>query len=123
MTTSEIVAALDEEIGLLERAKALLSEAKPAARRRGRPKGSTNKQTSFNPSEFAAAKPRRKLGAAARERIAAAQRARWAKLKGTTKGTPAKRSAGKKTSTPKRAGKSPGNSPAKKPAAPVEATA
>jgi len=122
MTTNEIVGMLDEEIGLLERARALLSEAEPVARRRGRPKGSTNQQTSFNPSE-AAAKPRRKLGAAARERIAAAQRARWAKLKGTTKGTPAKRSAGKKTAAPKRAGKSAGSSPAKKAAAPVEATA
>jgi hypothetical protein len=119
MMTSEILDMLDEEIRLLERAKALLSEAEPAARRRGRPKGSTNQQTSFNPSEFVAAKLRRKLGAAARERIAAAQRARWAKLKGT----PPKKPAGKKTSAPKRAGKSPGSSPAKKPAGPVEATA
>ncbi len=122
MTTSEIVAALDEEIGLLERARALLSEAEPIARRRGRPKGSVNKQTSFNPAEIAA-KPKRKLGAAARERIAAAQRARWAKLKGTAKATPAKKSAGKKTGAPKRAGKSAGSSPAKKAAASVEATA
>ncbi len=40
MTINEIVAALDEEIGVLERAKALLTEAEPVARRRGRPKGS-----------------------------------------------------------------------------------
>ncbi len=53
MTTSEIVATLDEEIGLLERAKALLTAAKPVvAGRRGRPKGSTNQQTSFNPSRL-----------------------------------------------------------------------
>lgn len=100
MTTDEIVAALDEEIGLLERARALLSEAEPVARRRGRPKGSTNKQTSFNPAEFAG-KPRRKLSASARERIAAAQRARWAKLKG--KAEPRKTK--KKDAAPSRAGK------------------
>ncbi len=123
MTTSEILGMLDEEIRLLERARALLTSAEPAARRRGRPKGSINKQTSFNPSEFAAAKPRLKLGAAARERIAAAQRARWAKLKGTAKGNLAKKSLGKKTSAPKRARKSPGSSPAKKAATPIEATA
>jgi len=70
-------------LGLLERAKALLSEAEPVARRRGRPKGSTNQQTSFNPMEFAG-KPRPKLSRAARERISAAQRARWAKHKETS---------------------------------------
>jgi hypothetical protein len=57
MITSEIVAALDAEIALLERAKALLSEAEPATWRRGRPKGSTNKQTNFNPLEFAGKTP------------------------------------------------------------------
>jgi hypothetical protein len=82
MTTNEIVAALDEEIGLLERAKALLSEAEPTTRRRGRPKGSINQQTSSNPLE-STRKPRPKLGRAARERISAAQRARWAKHKQT----------------------------------------
>ena len=96
MTTDEIVAALDEEIRLLERAKVLLTEAEPVARSRGRPKGSTNKQTSFNPSEFAA-KPRPKLSASARERIAAAQRARWAKLKGTAAPKKSKKAAVKKS--------------------------
>ncbi len=82
MTINEIVAALDEEIKLLERAKALLSEAEPVAPRRGRPKGSANQQTSFNPLEFAG-KPRPKLSRAARQRISAAQRLRWAKHKET----------------------------------------
>ncbi len=79
MTTNEIVAALDEEIKLLERAKALLSEGEPAKRQPGRPKGSTSKQTS--PAEIAA-KPRPTMSASSRERIAAAQRARWARQKG-----------------------------------------
>ncbi len=82
MNISEIVAALDEQIGLLERVKALLSEAEPVARRRGRPKGSTNQQTSVTPLEITA-KPRRRLDRAARERISAAQRLRWAKRKET----------------------------------------
>ena len=116
MTTDEIVTALDEEIRLLERAKALLSEAEPATRRRGRPKGSTNKQTS---SSEPPSKPRPNLSASARERIAAAQRARWAKLKGTAQ--PKKKNVGTN-----RAGKrsaSPRTAAAKKPAAAAEITA
>jgi len=124
MTINEIVAALDEEIGLLERAKALLSEAEPVARRRGRPKGSTNKQTSFNPLEFAG-KPRRKLTTAARERISAAQRLRWAKQKETAvpKQTPAKKLTAKKGSATAGAGKRPTPVPAKRAARPKPAKA
>ena len=108
MTTNGIVAALDEEIAVLERAKALLSEAEPTPRRRGRPKGSTNKQTSVNPLEVAG-KPRRKLSTAARERISAAQRLRWAKQKETAvpKKTSAKQLTAKKGTGPAGAGKRP----------------
>ena len=124
MTTNEIVAALDEEIKLLERAKVVLSEAEPVARRRGRPKGSTNQQTSFNPSDFAG-KPRRQLGRAARERISAAQRLRWAKQKETAapKKTAAKKLAAKKGTGTAGAGKRPMPVPAKRAARPKPATA
>ncbi len=124
MTTHEIVAALDKEIKLLERAKALLSEAEPATRLRGRPKGSTNQQTSFNPSEFAG-KPRPKLSRAARERISTAQRLRWAKQKQTaapkkpsTKELPAKKGTGTAG-----VGKRPMPAPVKRAARPKPATA
>ncbi len=124
MNISEIVAALDEEIGLLERAKALLSEAEPVTRRRGRPKGSTNKQTSFNPLELAG-QPRRQLGRAARERISAAQRLRWAKQKKTAapKKTAAQKLTAKKGSGTAGAGKRPMPVPAKRAARPKPAKA
>ncbi len=122
MTTSEILGMLDEEIRLLERAKALLTEAEPAVRRRGRPKGSTNQQTRFNPAKFAV-KPRRTMSASAGEHIAAAQRLRWAKQKGTAE--PKKTS--KKAAVTGRAGKratSPRKSASQQqPAAEAEATA
>lgn len=94
MNTNEILEMLDGEIGRLERARAFLSEAEPA-KRRGRPKGSTNKQTS--PAEIAA-KPRQTMSASVRKRIAAAQRARWARQKGTAaskEAAPAKKAAAK----------------------------
>jgi len=124
MTTNEIVAALDEEIGLLERAKALLSEAEPTTRRRGRPKGSINQQTSSNPLE-STRKPRPKLGRAARERISAAQRARWAKHKQTAapKKTLAKKLPAKKGTGTAGAGKRPMPVPAKRAARPKAAKA
>jgi len=119
MNISEIVAALDEEIGLLERAKALLSEAEPTTRRRGRPKGSTNQQTSVNPLEITG-KPRPKLGRAARKRISAAQRLRWAKQKETAapKQTSARKLTAKKGSGTAGAGKRPMPVPVKRAARP-----
>ncbi len=124
MTTNEIVAALDEEIGLLERAKALLSEAEPTTRRRGRPKASINQQTSSNPLE-STRKPRPKLSRAARERISAAQRVRWAKHKQTAapKKTPARKLTAKKGSGTAGAGKRPMPVPAKRAARPKAAKA
>ncbi len=124
MNISGIVAALDEEIGILERAKALVSEAEPTTRRRGRPKGSTNKQTSFNPLEVAG-KPRPKLTTAARERISAAQRLRWAKQKETAapKQAPAKQLTAKKGTGPAGAGKRPMPVPVKRAARPKPAKA
>ena len=110
MNTNEILEMLDGEIGRLERARAFLSDGEPA-KRRGRPKGSTNKQTS---TAEVAAKPRPTMSASARKRIAAAQRARWAKQKGTAitkQAAPAKKTAAKQ---PAKTEKRP--VPAKKPA-------
>jgi hypothetical protein len=63
MKTVEIVAALDEEIDRLERARSLL--------KRGLPHG----------DGVAPARKRRTMSPEGRARVAAAQRARWAKVK------------------------------------------
>lgn len=83
MNRDAIVAALDTEIARLQQAKALLSGAEaPTKRGPGRPAGITKSgaATSFNPADFAPA-PRkgRTMSAEGRARIAAAQKARWAK--------------------------------------------
>ena len=63
MNTTEILSAIDGEIARLGQVRSLLIElnttgssaerAEPSTSpRRGRPKGSKNKATSFNPSEF-----------------------------------------------------------------------
>lgn len=68
MDTSSIVAALDEEIASLTRARALLAGGAVSGRQ-GRIPGTTR------------GVKRRKLSAAARAKIAAAQKRRWAKQK------------------------------------------
>jgi hypothetical protein len=104
MNTSDIVLAIDAEIVLLQTVKALLTGAELVTKRKpGRPAGASapNKATSFNPVEFAK-KPekRRTLSAEGRAKIAAAQKARWAKSKRA-----AERAAHKAASSPaKKAG-------------------
>ena len=89
MNTAEILSAIDEEISRLTQVRSLLGGLDTAAvvperltpstaRRRGRPKGSKNKATSFDPSEFSLPK-RRTMSPEGKARIAAAQRARWAR--------------------------------------------
>jgi hypothetical protein len=77
MGINEIVAALDDEIRRLQQVRSLLAGTKGTV---------TNKATSF---AFGAnqAKPRKRrhLSAGARERIAAAQRKRWAAKKKAAK--------------------------------------
>jgi hypothetical protein len=73
MDTTEIIQTIDAEIARLEKARALLNGNATSPARRGRPSGST---------VIARAKPRRKMSAEGRARIAAAQKARWAKAKG-----------------------------------------
>ena len=66
MDTFEILMAIDAELARLEQVRVLLTE-NTAPPKRGRPSGTTVK---------AAPKPRRKMSAEGRARIAAAQKAR-----------------------------------------------
>jgi hypothetical protein len=92
MNTSEIIEAIDQEILKLQQARALLADApavqaaKPVAvksatgKRRGRPKGSVNKEAEVA-APVAVKKTRAPLSAEGKARIAAAQKARWAAQK------------------------------------------
>jgi hypothetical protein len=73
MDTTEIIQTIDAEIARLERAKALLKGDTTAPAKRGR---------SLSSKPAATSKPiRRRMSAEGRARIAAAQKARWAKVK------------------------------------------
>ena len=77
MNVSEIVQQLRDQRGRLDIAIAALeggNDPGHAARRRGRPPGSTNKPA-------ATGRKRRSMSAAARKRIADAMKARWAAAK------------------------------------------
>ncbi len=121
MNTTDLLSAIDAEISRLTEVRTLLdgigesspSNSRPKVssiqkastsgksaepKRRGRPKGSKNKTIGLNPEESAA--KRRILSPAGKERIAAAQRARWAKQKGSavakkSNASPAQREAAK----------------------------
>jgi hypothetical protein len=89
MNTSDIVLAIDAEIAQLQKVKALLTGTGLTMKRKsGRPAGAAapNKATSFNPVK-SAEKPekRRTMSAEGRAKIAAAQKARWAKSKRAAK--------------------------------------
>jgi hypothetical protein len=73
METGTILAAIDAEIQRLQHARALLSGDTVAKRGPGRPRGSS------------AGPKKRQLSPEARAKIAAAQRARWAKAKKASK--------------------------------------
>ncbi len=105
MNTTEILSAIDEEISRLTQARSLLGgvdatvatqrSAPSTAGKRGRPKGSKNRTTSFTPSEFKLPN-RRTMSPEGKARIAAAQRARWARQNGAGQETrTARRSAAK----------------------------
>ncbi|MGC1296661.1 MAG: hypothetical protein WA869_16620 [Alloacidobacterium sp.] len=72
MQTNEIIAALDAEIARLEQVKDLLT-------------GTTSKRTPRQVAPKAAPKKKRHFSAEGLARIAAAQKARWAKVKKTAK--------------------------------------
>jgi hypothetical protein len=87
MNTNVIILTIDAEISRLQQAKALLTDTSSttlAKRKPGRPATTSGrgKAISFNPADFDA-KPRKRRGmsAAGRARIAAAQKARWARFK------------------------------------------
>jgi hypothetical protein len=85
MNTSDIVLAIDAEIAQLQKVKVLLTGTDLTTKRKpGRP-AAPNKATSFNPAEFAKTAKRRTMSAEGRAKIAAAQKARWAKSKRVAK--------------------------------------
>jgi hypothetical protein len=87
MNTNDIVLAIDAEISRLQQAKALLTDTSNlshAKRKPGRPVAASGsgKVTSSKPSEFnVMSRKRRGMSDAGRARIAAAQKARWARFK------------------------------------------
>jgi len=124
MGTVEIIRQIDVEISLLQQARALLSESDSGEvkRKPGRPSGSrVVKSLPVALPPKAITQPRRKMSAAGRARIAAAMKARWAKVrraakkatatqkpfvaailpKASTKKAEPKRPASKKTATKK----------------------
>jgi hypothetical protein len=74
MDTTEILQTIDAEIARLEKARALLNGHVSAPAKRGRPTKSLAAVNTVKPA-------RRKVSAEGRARIAAAQKARWAKAK------------------------------------------
>jgi hypothetical protein len=73
MSLESIVAEIDSEIGRLEQAKQLLSSV-VNMKTPGRPRGKVV-------AAIVSLKPKRTLSASARAKIAAAQKARWAKAR------------------------------------------
>jgi hypothetical protein len=73
MDTTKILAEIDAELQRLQHARTVLNGT-VVKRGPGRPKGSVNGASSASPN-------RRRLSAEARAKIAAAQKARWAKAK------------------------------------------
>ncbi len=85
MDVKKILTEIDAEISRLTQVRALLSQAGIEAPRRGRPRGSIN---SPKPAKVAAKKSpaaKRTMSAEGKARIAAAQKARWAKQKKAAK--------------------------------------
>jgi hypothetical protein len=85
LQTSEILAAIDEEISRLQQARNLLAGNSTGRMKRGpEAAAATAPAFPFGLGTTTAPKKRSKISAAGRARIAAAQRARWAKLKKAT---------------------------------------
>ena len=90
MQTEQILAAIDKQIAEWQQARELIAgtpAVEPAVKRRGRPKGSSNK-TASSPMKT----PKRGMSAEGKARIAAAQKARWAAQKKAAKSAARKRS-------------------------------
>lgn len=83
MAIKVVLEAIDEEISKLQRARFLIAgdpTPEPAAKRRGRPKGSANKTEALS-APVAKKTSKRVMSAEGKARIAAAQKARWAAQK------------------------------------------
>jgi hypothetical protein len=97
MNTQDILSAIDAEIARLQSARSLLSGT-ASTKRRGRPKAASGAPVTTV--------KRRTMSAAGRQRVAEAQRKRWAKQKAAAKkatkatGKPAKKAAKKATKKP-----------------------
>ena len=94
MPTEKIIAAIDQQLALLQQARSLLIEAAApglTAKRRGRPK-----TVEVVPAPNA---PKHTMSAEGKARIAAAQKARWAALKKSA--APAESAAKKSPRKPK----------------------
>ena len=88
MDTVEIIRQIDVEISLLQQARVLLSDSDSGEvkRKPGRPSGSrVVKSLPVALPSKAITQPRRKMSAAGRARIAAAMKARWAKVRRAAK--------------------------------------
>ncbi len=86
MQSSEILAAIDEEISRLEQVRRLLAGDSNGRAKRGRPAAAPATAFPFGLGTVTVApRKRRKLSAAGRARIAAAQKRRWAKQKSEAK--------------------------------------
>jgi hypothetical protein len=87
MNTNDIVLAIDAEISRLQQAKALLTDTSGLAHAKRKPSrpvaaSGSGKATSLKPAEFnVMSNKRRGMSDAGRARIAAAQKARWARFK------------------------------------------
>jgi hypothetical protein len=87
MNTNDIILAIDAEISRLQQAKALLTDTStlsPAKRKPGRPiaASGSNTATRSKPAEFnVMSRKGRGMSDEGRARIAAAQKARWARFK------------------------------------------
>lgn len=81
MNQSEILTAIDEEISRLQQVRDLLDSNLRSTRKAGGTRIGSSTAFAFGSNGTAPRRKRRKMSAAGRARIAAAQRARWAKLK------------------------------------------
>lgn len=81
MAMEGVIAEIDAQIAKLEQARTLLAGTSVAPKKRGRPAGSSAKGSAI--AKNTSPKKKRKMSAEGRARIAAAQKARWAKLKRT----------------------------------------
>jgi hypothetical protein len=91
MDTQAIIEALDNEIARLKEVKALLAAANATAltgnlkRSPGRPKKAASVVSLKKAASVVAPKKRKAMSPEARERIVAAQKARWAKVRKAAK--------------------------------------